>query len=1127
MHTQNGRGGPPVMLGGEPAPQRPAAAPPPTDIVACTLGPPDGSRGPRRGVSPSKPGDDRGFTEICGKEPDSTKQRRQRQQQQQQRQVDGDRLALLSSSPEELASTGRAMSTGLLCRRQEVALGDSDAGAGGDSLVTLTILDGGGEDAGEGGARGRPPADCRRPEVGGRGGGGGGSVGEGGSAGLRDATTVELPSSNSSSSASSSSSSRRVATSVPGGGDLVRPPRSDLRDEDVYDDDEGQEEEAEEEDEAEDEGKKEYGEGQPNGGRGDGGESSLEGMRRKMQRSKSTGGSFLEGLLGCLRPVWSILGKAYSTEYKLQQQDKWEVAFEEIAELQWLGSGAQGAVFLGKFRGEEVAIKKVREQRETDIKPLRKLKHPNIIAFKGVCTQAPCFCIIMEYCAQGQLFEVLRVGRLVSPRLLVDWTCGIASGMHYLHTHKIVHRDLKSPNVLVTQDDKVKISDFGTSKEMSDKSTKMSFAGTVAWMAPEVIRNEPVSEKVDIWSFGVVLWELLTGEVPYRDVDSSAIIWGVGSNSLHLPVPASCPDGFSLLLQQCWNSKPRNRPSFRQILLHLDIAAADVLATPHETYFQSQAEWREEVRAHFEKIKSEGTCIQRLDDELIRRRRHELRHALDIREHYERKLERANNLYLELSAVMVQLEAWEKDLLRREQDLERKYPGVYKRLPARPALRPSAVERLIKKKPSTHKPSSHGRRWGHAGRDSRPDLLRSEGIPGSMESSPVPSRAPPAPPVASAVPHKPQLSTPPGKGRYRGRARHRRTNSRGSHGDFSWLVALPRPDADSAANGTPARHRRDDGANLAEDGTRGAPAPPRPCADPDLVGAARIGAARIDDDGAPRPDGDPRRAEAGGGGGSDVAAGHGVGSASQPPRVSGAAAMLPGRGSRADAPHDVTAASVAGKHLRLQQRTSADAAQPDSSEEEEGEVDSEIDFPRRQRPHRCVSGFQSYSTFSSENLSASDDLEEGNTSDQSEPPPPTHAPVPQPARPLTPPRGAGGGTGATEDGRDRRRRDDEDDEDEFDDEEEDGSGRGLASKSPEVPIEISTQSDGLSDKETAVRRVKTQISLGKLARDEIMHPPVPSPVQSALAFRDSGSDTSEGEASDSTVATARARVFSW
>lgn len=143
-------------------------------------------------------------------------------------------------------------------------------------------------------------------------------------------------------------------------------------------------------------------------------------------------------------------------------------------------------------------------------------------------------------------------------------------------------------SVLVTHNDTVKISDFGTSKELSDKSTKMSFAGTVAWMAPEVIRNEPVSEKVDIWwvlrcnkfetihlfknyskvyvykhmsktsvsvccrSFGVVLWELLTGEIPYKDVDSSAIIWGVGSNSLHLPVPSTCPDGFKILMKQTW-----------------------------------------------------------------------------------------------------------------------------------------------------------------------------------------------------------------------------------------------------------------------------------------------------------------------------------------------------------------------------------------------------------------------------------------------------------------------------------------------------------------------------------------------------------------------------------------------
>uniref|UniRef100_A0A8D0ABW5 mitogen-activated protein kinase kinase kinase n=1 Tax=Sander lucioperca TaxID=283035 RepID=A0A8D0ABW5_SANLU len=415
-------------------------------------------------------------------------------------------------------------------------------------------------------------------------------------------------------------------------------------------------------------------------------------------RLQSGSGGFLEGLFGCLKPVWTMIGKAYSTEHKHSHEESWEVPFEEISDLQWVGSGAQGAVFLGKFHGDDVAVKKVRDIKETEIKHLRKLKHPNIITFKGVCTQAPCYCILMEYCAQGQLYEVLRAGRKITPSLLVDWSMGIAGGMNYLHLHKIIHRDLKSPNMLITHDDLVKISDFGTSKELSDKSTKMSFAGTVAWMAPEVIRNEPVSEKVDIWSFGVVLWEMLTGEIPYKDVDSSAIIWGVGNNSLQLPVPESCPDGFKILLRQCWNCKPRNRPSFRQILLHLDIASADVLSTPQETYFKSQAEWREEVKQHFEKIKSEGTCIHRLDEELINRRREELRHALDIREHYERKLERANNLYMELSAVMLQLELKEKELQRREQSLDKKYPGLFKHHSSRQSSSSNSMDKLIKKR---------------------------------------------------------------------------------------------------------------------------------------------------------------------------------------------------------------------------------------------------------------------------------------------------------------------------------------------------------------------------------------------------------------------------------------------
>uniref|UniRef100_A0A8C0YFF2 Mitogen-activated protein kinase kinase kinase n=1 Tax=Cyprinus carpio carpio TaxID=630221 RepID=A0A8C0YFF2_CYPCA len=703
-------------------------------------------------------------------------------------------------------------------------------------------------------------------------------------------------------------------------------------------------------------------------------------IKLHFHRAGTGSGGFLEGLFGCLRPVWNIIGKTYSTEYKLQQQDMWEVPFEEISELQWLGSGAQGAVFLGKFRSEDVAIKKVREQKETDIKHLRKLKHPNIISFKGVCTQAPCYCIIMEYCAQGQLYEVLRAGRKVTPRLLVDWASGIASAF-------------------------------------------------------------------------IFIFLLLTGEIPYKDVDSSAIIWGVGSNSLHLPVPSTCPDGFKILMKQTWQGKPRNRPSFRQILLHLDIASADVLGTPQETYFKSQAEWREEVKKHFEKIKSEGTCIHRLDEELIRRRRDELRHALDIREHYERKLERANNLYMELSAIMLQLEVREKELLKREQAVEKKYPGTYKRHLVRPIVRPNAVEKLIKKKSGmNHKPGTQ--------QPKRPDLLRSDGIP-SVEPLPAPS------PLSGS----PKVSTPPGKTRYRSKPRHRRANSKGSHNEFPGAL---KPNSAPSEEQQPLQDREQSYHHHHPPPLEG---PLLPVQNRVIAVATCANNLRYFGPAAalrsPQTDHLQRRL-----------------SGSSPDLIS-TAVDADSRHRRSSVPPSAGSAACCQAHpfpgcMHCQETPAAPShpelphysllstgeetppAGDESSEEEEGEVDSEVEFPRRQRPHRCMSSFQSYSTFSSENLSVSDG-EEGNTSDHSHSGPLEQLSASQ--------------------------------EEHLDE---------LLSHTPEIPIDISTQSDGLSDKECAVRRVKTQISLGKLCADEHSY-------ENPLHFGDSDCDTSDAECSDATI----------
>ncbi|XP_065360202.1 mitogen-activated protein kinase kinase kinase 13 isoform X2 [Calliphora vicina] len=378
---------------------------------------------------------------------------------------------------------------------------------------------------------------------------------------------------------------------------------------------------------------------------------------------------WMYGLLGCMKPVLSFIGKAGVIEIKHQKAEDWEIPFEHISDLEWLGSGAQGAVFSGKLKNEIVAVKKVKDVKETDIKHLRKLDHENIIKFKGVCTQSPVYCIIMEFCPYGPLQNILKEEEVMLPSRLVSWSKQIAVGMQYLHSHKIIHRDLKSPNILISTNEIVKISDFGTSREWNEISTKMSFAGTVAWMAPEVIRNEPCSEKVDIWSYGVVLWEMLTCEIPYKDVDSSAIIWGVGNNSLKLPIPSSCPDGFKLLVKLCWNTKPRNRPSFRQILSHLEIAGPELLRKTEKQYFETQRSWKEEVRSHMKEMTQNGTSIHKFEQDLIRRRTAEWRHAQDIRMVYEDKLEKTNRLYLELSECMSQLQEKEKEIAEREKKL--------------------------------------------------------------------------------------------------------------------------------------------------------------------------------------------------------------------------------------------------------------------------------------------------------------------------------------------------------------------------------------------------------------------------------------------------------------------------
>jgi len=147
----------------------------------------------------------------------------------------------------------------------------------------------------------------------------------------------------------------------------------------------------------------------------------------------------------------------------------------------------------------------------------------------------------------------------------------IAQGVAYLHSLRppIVHRDLKSANILVGKNYQVKVSDFGIANVL-EKDRKMSVVGTVPWTAPELLRGTPYTEKVDVYSFAIILWELLERKFPYEDLLYFDIIHRVTNQQMRPKIPPQCPNNFRSLMQECWMDDPNQRPAFDEIVFKFD-----------------------------------------------------------------------------------------------------------------------------------------------------------------------------------------------------------------------------------------------------------------------------------------------------------------------------------------------------------------------------------------------------------------------------------------------------------------------------------------------------------------------------------------------------------------------------
>ncbi|OVA01750.1 Protein kinase domain [Macleaya cordata] len=270
------------------------------------------------------------------------------------------------------------------------------------------------------------------------------------------------------------------------------------------------------------------------------------------------------------------------SDIALDDVAEWEIPWEEIILGERIGLGSYGEVYRGDWHGTEVAVKKFLDQDisgdaleefRSEVRIMKRLRHPNVVLFMGAVTRAPNLSIVTEFLPRGSLYRLIhRPSNQLDERRRMRMALDVARGMNYLHNCSpvIVHRDLKSPNLLVDKNWVVKVCDFGLSRMkhntfLSSRST----AGTAEWMAPEVLRNEPSDEKCDVYSFGVILWELSTLQQPWGGMNPMQVVGAVGFQHRRLDVPDDMDPVVADIIRKCWQTDPKLRPSFSEIMAAL------------------------------------------------------------------------------------------------------------------------------------------------------------------------------------------------------------------------------------------------------------------------------------------------------------------------------------------------------------------------------------------------------------------------------------------------------------------------------------------------------------------------------------------------------------------------------
>ncbi|XP_042433217.1 serine/threonine-protein kinase STY17-like isoform X1 [Zingiber officinale] len=263
----------------------------------------------------------------------------------------------------------------------------------------------------------------------------------------------------------------------------------------------------------------------------------------------------------------------------LMKVGDWEIDKRCLKMGKKIACGSCGDLYRATYLGQDVAVKILKAEKlneamalefNQEVEILRKVHHNNVVSFIGACTKPNEFCIVTEYMTGGNLYDYLHKDHMTLelPQLL-KFAIDICKGMDYLHENNIIHRDLKTANLLMDANNVVKVADFGVARFQNEEGIMTAETGTYRWMAPEVINHQLYDHKADVFSFAIVLWELATSRVPYEKMSPLQAALGV-RQGLRPDPPNHMHPRLQDLMQRCWDSIPGKRPSFKEITGELE-----------------------------------------------------------------------------------------------------------------------------------------------------------------------------------------------------------------------------------------------------------------------------------------------------------------------------------------------------------------------------------------------------------------------------------------------------------------------------------------------------------------------------------------------------------------------------